>query len=85
MVKTDIIKRSYEPFSFKRLPDQRETIEAGDNAKLFGLFFREYDNRYKYCDSINYVLADPSMREGYREWFSDIGNYADNGGDMWCR
>jgi hypothetical protein len=83
MVKTDIIKRSYELSSGKKLPDQHETIEAADNDRLFGLFFREYDNRYKYCNHTNYVLADPSMREGYREWFSDIGNYADNGGDMW--
>jgi len=83
MVKTTIIKRSYEPFSFKPLPDERETIEAEDSDKLFALFFREYDNRYKYCNNTNYVLADPSMRQGYREWFSDVHNYANNGGDMW--
>jgi hypothetical protein len=83
MIKTDIIKRSYEPFTFKPLPDQRETLEAVDNNSLFALFFHAYDNRYKYCNNTSYVLADPSMEQGYREWFSDIGNYADNGGDMW--
>ena len=83
MVKTDIIKRSYEPFSFKPLPDQRETLEAVDNGSLFALFFREYRNRYKYCHNTNYVLADPSMEQGYREWLSDVHNYANNGGDMW--
>ena len=83
MIKTDIIKRSYEFNSGNPLPDQRETIQAADNDKLFGLFFREYHNRYKYCHNTSYVLADPSMEQGYREWFSDIGNYADNGGDMW--
>lgn len=83
MIKTDIIKRSYEPFSFKPLPDQHETIEADDMDNLYALFFREYDNRYKYCNNTSYVLADPSMEQGYREWRSDINNYADNGGDMW--
>ncbi len=83
MIKTDIIKRSYEPFSFKPLPDQRETIEAGDRDGLYSLFFREYHNRYKYCNNTSYVLADPSMQRGYLDWFMDIRNYADNGGDMW--
>jgi hypothetical protein len=78
-----IIKRGYEPFSFKPLPDQHETIQADDNASLFALFFREYDNRYKYCNSIGYTLADPALRECYTAWRSNINNYADNGGDMW--
>jgi len=50
---------------------------------LYALFFREYRNRYKYCNNTNYVLADPSMEQGYREWLSDVHNYANNGGDMW--
>ena len=83
MVKTDIIKRSYEPFSFEPLPDQHETIEADDMDNLYALFFREYRNRYKYCNNTNYVLADPSMEQGYREWLSDVHNYANNGGDIW--
>ena len=83
MVKTDVIKRSYEFSSGKKLPDQHETIEAVDRDGLYSLFFREYHNRYKYCNDTNYVLADPSMRRGYLDWFSDIRNYADNGGDMW--
>ena len=83
MIETTIVKHSYEPFSFKLLPDERETIQAPDTASLYALFFREYANRYKYCNSVSYALDDAEMREGYRVWFSDIGNYADNGGDMW--
>lgn len=60
-----------------------ETIEAESRDKIFALFFREYDNRYKYCNDINYSFTDANMRDGYREWFSDVNNYADNGGDMW--
>ena len=83
MIQAAIIKSSYEPFSFKRLSDQHEVIQADDKASLFALFFREYDNAYKYCDSVSYALACPSLRQGYLAWFKDVRNYADNGGDMW--
>jgi hypothetical protein len=83
MVKATIIKRSYEPFTFKPLPDQRETLEAADRDGLYSLFFREYDNRYKYCNNTSYNFDAAALREGYREWFSDVRNYANNGGDMW--
>jgi len=83
MIQTTITKRSYNSFTFKPLPDQHETIQAVDKDSLFALFFREYDNRYKYCNSVSYTLDDQAMGEEYRVWFSDIRNYADNGGDMW--
>lgn len=82
MIQAAIIKSSYEPFSFKRLSDQQEVIQAPDTNSLFALFFREYDNAYKYCNSVSYRLADPALREEYADWLSDINNYADNGGDM---
>jgi hypothetical protein len=83
MAQATIIKSSYEPFYFRPLPDQYETIEAGDKNSLFSLFFREYHNRYKYHNSISYKLADPDLHQGYLDWLSDINNYADNGGDTW--
>jgi hypothetical protein len=83
MIQATIIKSSYEPFSFKRLSDQQETIQADDKDSLFALFFRKYDNAYKYCNSVSYALACPSLRQGYLAWFKDVRNYADNGGDMW--
>jgi hypothetical protein len=83
MIEATIVKRSYEPFYFKPVPEERQTIQAEDRDALFALFFREYHNRYKYCNSISYTLDDPAMHQGYQAWFSDIRNYADNGGDMW--
>ena len=83
MPKATIIKSSYDQFSFQPRPDQRETIQADDNASLFALFFREYDNRYKYCNSLSYKFDAAALREEYADWLSDINNYADNGGDMW--
>ena len=83
MIEATIVKRSYEPFYFKPVAEERETIQAADRDALFALFFREYANRYKYCSSVSYTLDDPAMLQGYQAWFSDIRNYADNGGDMW--
>ena len=83
MIQAAIIKSSYEPFSFRPLPDQHETIQAPDTASLFALFFSDYVNRHKYCNSVSYKLADYALREEYAEWISNIDNYADNGGDMW--
>jgi hypothetical protein len=83
MIEATIVKHGYEPFSFKRLPDERGIIQAPDTASLYALFFREYANRYKYCNSVSYTLDDPAMLQGYQVWFSDVRNYADNGGDMW--
>ena len=82
MIQATIIKSGYEPFYFKPLPDQRETIQADDKASLFALFFREYANRYKYCNSVSYKFDAAALREEYADWLSDINNYADNGGDM---
>lgn len=82
MTTATIVKSSYEPFYFRPLPDQSEIIKADDKDSLFALFFREYDNRYKYCNSVHYKLFDPSLREEYKDWCSDINNYADNGGDI---
>jgi hypothetical protein len=83
MAQATIVKSSHDQFSFRPLPDQSEIIKADDKDSLFALFFRDYDNRYKYHNSISYKLFDPSLREEYADWLSDINNYADNGGDMW--
>jgi len=82
MTHATIIKKSHDPFYFHPLLDQYIVIQADDKDSLFALFFREYTNRYKYCNSVSYKLADPDLREEYADWLSDINNYADNGGDM---
>jgi len=83
MAHATIVKKSYDQFSFRPLPKQSIIIKADDKDSLFAMFFREYDNKYKYCNSVSYNLFDPSLREEYADWLSDINNYADNGGDMW--
>lgn len=81
-INATVTKRQSHPFTFKSLPDVTETIEAEDKDKLFALFFREYDNCYKYCNHVSYFFTDPELKAGYRVWFSDVNNYANNGGDM---
>lgn len=82
-MKATLIKECREPGTFKRLPDQQVEIEAATQDELLALFFREHDNRYKYCSTISYQFADPALTEAYREWRSDVNNYIANGGDMW--
>lgn len=57
-------------------------ISASTKAELFQLFFREYDNRYKYCNDLHYWFASPELQREYKAWRSNISNYANNGGDM---
>ena len=82
MAHATIVKKSYDQFSFRPLPDQSVIIKADDKASLFALFFREYANRYKYCNSVSYKFDAAALREEYADWLSDVSNYADNGGDM---
>lgn len=82
-MKAWLTKTSYEPGTFKRRPDERVEIEANTQDELLALFFREYVNRYKYCNTVSYRLEDPALAAAYRVWFSDVRNYAANGGDMW--
>ena len=69
-------------YQFKRVELDYLDIMAETKEELFALFFREYDNRYKYCDDIFYQLSDQQLRNEYRLWISDIRNYANNGGNM---
>jgi len=82
MAHATIVKKSYDQFSFRPLPDQSIIIKADDKDSLFALFFREYANKYKYCNSVSYKFDAAALREEYADWLSDISNYADNGGDM---
>lgn len=55
-----------------------DTLDA-----LYALYFRDYANRYKYCNDINFSILDSDLNSGYTKWISDVKNYANNGGDMW--
>ena len=59
------------------------TIEAETVGALCAVYFKEFDNRYKYCNGVNCYIVDNGIREAYREWIKVTENYANNGGDMW--
>jgi len=82
-VRATLVKRSYDSRTFARLPDERVEIEANDEDALMALFFREYDNRYKYCNTLSFAFEDPDLRSRYVAWISDVANYSRHGGDMW--
>lgn len=77
-----IAKHTYDS-NYNRLPDTTETIIENSMNDVLATFFREYDNRYKYCNSISHSFTDKVVQDLYRDWISDVKNYADNGGDMW--
>ena len=58
-------------------------LEAESDDKLFAAYFKQYDKRYQYCNNIHFSIQESAMSAKYREWISDVRNYADNGGDMW--
>ena len=82
-VRATLIRSRLDDRTFKSLPSETLEIEADDEDALLGLFFREYVNRYKYCNTESYSLQDPALAARYRVWISDIANYAKHGGDMW--
>ena len=51
--------------------------------EAFARYFRECENRFKYCNDIFHVIVDPVKRDKYTKWIGDINNYAKAGGDMW--
>lgn len=87
-VKATIIKRTYPfynrpPYTMTRFEEEELEIEAENENALLALFFREYDNRYKYVNDIGFRFKEEAWRERYLAWFADVNNYASNGGDMW--
>ena len=71
-----VIKYGYGyQYQFKRVELDYLEIMADTKEDLFALFFREYDNRYKYCNDIFYQLSNQQLRSEYCLWISDISNY----------
>tara|TARA_B100000131_G_scaffold168442_1_gene162780 strand:- start:7045 stop:7290 length:246 start_codon:yes stop_codon:yes gene_type:complete len=58
-------------------------IEGSDADAVYARCFREYFNREKYAESTHTRFKDSVHNKPYREWISNINNYANNGGDMW--
>ena len=58
-------------------------VEGSDLDTVYAKCFREYFNRQKYLNCTHTYFKDSAHKEPYREWISDVRNYANNGGDMW--
>lgn len=82
-MKATLIKRITEWVPTFKEEFSEKVIEADNEDDLLALFFREFDNRYKYCNNIQFSFKDDNLKAKYRVWLSDINNYANNGGDMW--
>ncbi len=62
---------------------ERIELTGTTESDLFAQYFRDYQNRYKYANSVQVRIDDDAMAQRYRAWVSDVNNYASNGGDMW--
>jgi len=82
MKQLTIARRDYDT-NFRLKSTSDAVIHATTEDELFEEYFRNYDNRFKYCNSVQTRIVEPDMAEKYRVWVSDINNYANNGGDMW--
>ena len=58
-------------------------IQGSTADEAFAHYFREFENRFKYCNNIKFAIEDKDQAKAYRAWISDIHNYAANGGDMY--
>ena len=56
-------------------------IQGETQDEVFSLFFREYENRYKYCNDLSFSIASHKLRQEYKDWLT-IENYAKHGGSM---
>lgn len=58
-------------------------IEAETKEAAFGRYFKDFANRFKYCNDVQTSLDDEEMRTAYSAWIRNPANYAEAGGDMW--
>jgi hypothetical protein len=82
MIKMKVVQTDYH---YTCKPENHITeieIEASSQESLFALYFKEYKNRYKYCQLV-FNIKDDQLERKYKEWISVEKNYANNGGDMW--
>lgn len=66
-------------------PPEITTIDltAASEDELFAKYFRDYENRLKYCNDIQVQIVEPDMAQKFRAWIGNVNNYANNGGDMY--
>tara|TARA_B000000557_G_C20790665_1_gene450861 strand:+ start:63 stop:317 length:255 start_codon:yes stop_codon:yes gene_type:complete len=75
--------RRYKNWWDKEARITEHVIEGPNADAVYAKCFREYFNREKYAESTSTSFKDPAHKKPYREWLSDVRNYANNGGDMW--
>lgn len=83
MTKLTIRKEVRDRFWSKPPEVTRIELTAASEDELFAKYFREYDNRLKYCNDIQVQIVEPDMLQKFRVWISNVNNYANNGGDMY--
>ena len=71
----------YDSF-FKVKNVERLIISGNTRDEMFQNYFK-YNNRYKYCNTVQISIEDKKDADEYRVWISKINNYAKAGGDMW--
>jgi hypothetical protein len=62
---------------------ERVLIRGNSLDELAATYFKDFDNRYKYANSVRLEILNDELKEHYKTWIQDVNNYANNGGDMW--
>lgn len=57
-------------------------IDAPTINEAYATFFREFENRYRYCNNTRFTLRCEAHQSAYRDWISNIDNYMSAGGRM---
>ena len=78
------INTKYGRTSYDIIEEIKEIpITAESEDRLFAIYFREYKNRNKYINRLQYQIKEPDLQSKYNDWIENVDNYANNGGDMW--
>lgn len=83
MTKLTIRKQVRDRFWSKPPVITNIDLTAANEDELFAKYFREYENRLKYCNDIQVQIIEPDMAQKFRVWIGNVNNYANNGGDMY--
>ena len=78
-----VVRVDRDRITCKIINEIRFSIEGENIDECLATFFREYENKYKYCNDVQFYLPIGSDKKDYSNWISDIKNYAKNGGDLW--
>lgn len=78
-----VIRRDSCPYGITTEVKETEIIIEEDfKNEAFIDYFRNYHNRYRYCNSVRFEIIGDDVKKDYKEWLSNPHNYANNGGSM---